>query len=422
MPYYLSGANVGSTHSGPMRSSSAEGSLPKATSAVFYVFGVVAVTPWNVLILTLPYLLDELGQSPLRLRLASWMSTTFNVLVLVGLWITTQQANSLRPTFSITIAISALVVTLLALGTLPFWSLSPNALFSVAVVGSSPLAGSISLFRTPVIAVASAFGPEAIGSFFSGTALVAVVISAGVFLAAYVSETDSQGRIGLFISILLSISVSLVSLIAYHVGIRSIQTFKEKFESASLERDSERERLLEAPRDVELDRNEGVWGTTRRNWDYNLAQTMIGAVTLAVFPTVTTHAVPIDLDWTPLTFNAFHFLVFNLGDLAGRTLVLARRSPVPASFLLVSISVPVLIALMFPFCLISSPGVIGDFGFLALVFTFGSITGHISSLGFVAVGRQKGSDGGNGTRVLQLWMFVGYTVGSVLSTWIERSL
>ncbi|QRW14163.1 Nucleoside transporter [Ceratobasidium sp. AG-Ba] len=408
MPSYLSTGNADRNSGVPTETLSGIHPLPNATKAIFYAFGVVAQIPWSgkfLFTLTLPYLLHELEGSPFKQKLASWATTTFTVFGLIGSWITTRQADSLHPTSGITLSISGLAVTLFAFGTLPFWSLPPDILFSLAIVGSLALTCLNSLFRTPVVAVATAFGPQAIASFFSGTALVGVVISAGVFLAACVSEPEAQGPTGLYLSTSLSLVVSLFSLAAFHVGIRPAHTFKERFEDSSLLRyHSEQARLLRAPPGTGLERSKGVWDTTRRNWDYNLAQTMTSITTLAVFPTVTTHVAPTNLRWTQLMFNAFHFLVVNLGVLAGCTLVLARRSPVSASSLLFSLAFPVTIALLLPFCNIRSPGIIGDFGFFTLVFMFALACGHLSSLGFVAVGAQKGSDGRNGTRVLQFWI------------------
>ncbi|KAG8706327.1 hypothetical protein FRC08_001135 [Ceratobasidium sp. 394] len=411
--------------------------LSVLTRIAFYLFGVVALVPWNALILDLPYLLNRLDGSPFQGNLGSWITISYTASGFIALAVATWLADKLRPTATITLSICLLSITLLVLATLPLWPVSSAALFASTVTGSVILACSASFFRTPVVAVATAFGPEAVASYFSGTALVAVVISAGVFAAAYLSNTAGihDGKPGTILAFTLSAFVSLSSLAAYHFGVRHTEVFRAKFKSRAEYAHPERDWLLQAQLRMVLAQGEGVWATTKRNWGYNLAQCWIFVVTLAVFPAITTLVVPITTSWTPLVFHTFHFLVYNLGDLAGRLLVSIHTTPIPPLFLFAYCTLQTLLVPLFLLCnttphlsghvllpttRLASPPLIGDIGFLALVFLFGLNSGYVSSLGFVSVGRKKGARARSGARVLQLWMFVGFVLGSAASFGVGR--
>ncbi|KAG8735667.1 hypothetical protein FRC10_010283 [Ceratobasidium sp. 414] len=392
-------------------------SLP--TRATFYLFGMVALIPWN----------------------GSWIAISFTASGFISLAVATWLADKLRPTATITLSICLLSITLLVLASLPLWRISSAVLFGITLTGSFILACSISFFRTPVVAVATAFGPEAVASYFSGSALVAVVISAGVFAAAYLSGTVgiNDGKAGTILAFTLSAAVSLSSLAAYHFGIRHTEAFRAKFKSRAEYTYPERDWLLQAQLRMVLAQGEGVWATTKRNWGYNLAQCWIFVVTLAVFPAITTHVVPRTGSWTPLVFNTFHLLVFNLGDLAGRLMVSIHTTPVPPLLLFAYCTFQTLLVPLFLLCnvtprlsppktgefllpmigLVSFP-LVGDIGFLGLVLLFGLNSGYVSSLGFVAVGRKKGARARSGARVLQLWMFIGCVLGSAASFEVGR--
>ncbi|KAG9092192.1 hypothetical protein FS749_015936, partial [Ceratobasidium sp. UAMH 11750] len=162
----------------------------------------------------------------------------------------------LRPTATITFSICLLSVTLLAPATLPLWPVSSTALLTTTVTGAC----SVSFFRTPLVAVATAFGPEAVASYFSGAALVAVVISAGVFAAAYLSNMAGihDGKAGTILAFTLSACVALSSLAAYHFGVRHTEVFRAKFKSRAEHAHPERDWLLQAQLRMVLAEVEGV--------------------------------------------------------------------------------------------------------------------------------------------------------------------
>lgn len=141
-----------------------------------------------------------------------------------------------------------------------------------------------------------------------------------------------------------------------------------------------------------------------------------------MFPTITTLVYPTNQNWKPLLFNTFHFLVYNIGDFTGRLLVslpLPNSLTNPTALLSYSLLRTLFIPL-FLFCNVHLPNsqtyistpLLGDIGFMVLLFMLALTNGHCSSLGFIAVG--KGAAGKSGARVLQLWMCAGFVVGSAV--------
>jgi hypothetical protein len=175
-----------------------------------------------------------------------------------------------------------LTTILLALATLPLWSPSSPALFTIVLVASSILASATAFYRTPIVAVATAFGPDAIAAFLSGTALVAVVISAGVFITTYVSgvQGDNGGKAGAILSFVLSVCTVLLSFAAYYFSVRHSDVYRNKFRPRAAYTDPERDRLLQQQLRMVLLQGEGVWATTKRNLGYNIAQCYVFVVTL----------------------------------------------------------------------------------------------------------------------------------------------
>ncbi|KAG8727960.1 hypothetical protein FRC12_022127 [Ceratobasidium sp. 428] len=243
----------------------------------------------------------------------------------------------------------------------------------------------------------------------------------------------------MIIAFALSIGACLLALAAYHSYIRPAQVFTSNFQPRSKFTRAESDWLVQAQLRMVLAQGEGVWATTKRNIGYNMAQCWVFAVMLAVYPAVTTRVVPTStcVSWTPLVFHAFHFLVFNLGDLVGRLLVSVHKRPISSAALLVHCILQTLLGPLFLLCNFSHPAstpitgssttttsiipslpiikipLLGDIEFLVLLFLFALNCGYTSSLGFIAVGSKKGARARTGARVLQLWMLVGTVLGSV---------
>jgi len=399
--------------------------LSALTRLAFYLFGVTILVPWNALILALPYLLTRLSGSHLDSNLGSWLSVSYTGSGFVALATATWLADKLKPTPCVIISTTSLVSGLLLLATLPFWSASPATILSAVIVLAVLLAISTAFFRTPIVELATSFGPDAIAAYFSGTALIAVFVSIGVFATVYISGIQgiNAGRTGFVLCFVFSAVVSLLCLVAY-MFLRRTDTFKRKFAPRKSGM-TERDRLLELQLRMVLAQGEGVWNTMKRNLGCNVAQLWVFVVTLAVFPAITTLVHPTNHNLSPLLFNTFHILMFNLGDLAGRLLVSIPLPPIlsrPTSLL----SYAFLRTFFIPLFLLSNvhlPGapsthLIGDIGFIALLFIFALTNGHCSSLGFIAVG--KGGAGKSGARVLQLWMYAGFVLGSAASFGVGR--
>ncbi|KAG8734733.1 hypothetical protein FRC12_018408 [Ceratobasidium sp. 428] len=414
-------------------------SLSIAAKAAFCSFGIVTLIPWNAaLIIGLPYLLDRQDGSPSQSNLGSWLGISYNASGLIALAIATWLADKLRPTPSIILSICLSASALFVLAIVSLQSISTTSQLAAALTGSIILASSTAFFRTPAIAIATAFGPEAITAYFSGTALVGVLISAGACVVACVSSAEGvhYEKSSMVIALALSIGVCLLPLAAYHSHIRPTQVFTANFKPRTKFTRAESDWLVQAQLRMVLAQGEGVWATTKRNLGYNMAQCWVFAVTLAVYPAITIRVVPASysVSWTPLVFHAFHFLVFNLGDLAGRLLVSFHKRPISSTILLIHCLLQTLFGPLFLLCNFSHPASstpitgpstiipslptikvpsLGDIQFLVLLFLFALNCGYTSSLGFIAVGSKKGARARTGARVLQLWMLVGTVLGSV---------
>lgn len=249
--------------------------------------------------------------------------------------------------------------------------------------------------------------------------MVAVIISAMVFLVAYISNSStlSDGKLGVTLSCSVCTMVSLASLAAFRFAVENTDTYKTKFKDRPKHTDLERDWLLRMHLQMVLVQGDGVWATTKRNWKYNVAQCWLYIATVAVFPAVTTRVESVDFRWAPLVFRAFHFLIFNCGDLFGRLFVSIYPISAPPYMLLAYSGLQTILASLFLFCNIHTQlsTRLADIPFLTLVFIFAFTSGYASSLGFVAVGRKRGARARSATRVLQLWMMVGYVLGGTLS-------
>ncbi|KAB5592332.1 Sorting nexin-25 [Ceratobasidium theobromae] len=400
--------------------------LPVGFKAAFYLFGIAVLLPWNAITLALPYILTELKGSSLELTFGSWLSLAYTAAAFAGLVLATVIGNKLPRTPSIILSAVFISTGFLLLCTIPYWPIyiSTQTLAAIVLTVSSGLAVATAFWRTPIIVIATDLGPDAISAFFSGTAFVAVVISAGTFITTYVSgiHGDNGSKTGAASCFFASATITLASLLAFLV-LRQTDIYKRKFSSTKDAHStvSERDRLLKQLR-VALLQGEGVWTTTKRYLGVNIAQFLIYLVTLAVFPSVTSLIVPIRHSWDPTLFKLFHFFVFNLGDFVGRLLV---SLPTPAALkrptvLLVYSILRILFIPLFFLCNISrgqwpshSTLWIGDIAFLGLLFCFAVTNGHSSSLGYLSLG--SGISSATGARVLQLWMCAGFVAGSALS-------
>lgn len=408
-------------------STAASSPRPSAISfklgAVFYLFGVIVLLPCNAVTLSLPYLLERMNGSVFETNFESWLNLTYTLAGFIALVVAVSVDEKVRPNLSVTISAFAMSVGFLLLGTLPFWPASASTVATITLTISTFLAASTAFFRTPIIVIATAFGPEAISAYFSGTALVAMVISGGTFIATYISGTQGNngGKIGAVTCFMVSAIVAiLLSLLAYQF-VRRTEIYRRKFASTKDVRSEspEQERLLRQLR-ISLVLGESMWTVSRRHLLRNLAQFYLFVVTLAVYPAITSLIVPVSRSWDPITFKTFHFFIFNLGDFVGR---LMASMPLPGMLKMASSQfiLALLRTLFIPLFLLCNTQLaptplspwVGDIGFLAVLFLFAVTNGYTSSLGYVSLG--SGASARSGARVLQLWMYAGLVVGNVAS-------
>ena len=143
----------------------------------------------------------------------------------------------------------------------------------------------------------------------------------------------------------------------------------------------------------------------KSNFQYELAVGYVFAVTLAVFPPITASIKPTSPSFHPLIFTAAHFLIFNVGDLAGRYLCAIPRLLVWSSRKLLLFSfIRTLFIPLFLMCNIQSPSDIpipdtllpdtlltadvpiinSDLLFFLILLVFGMSNGYVSSMCMIA--------------------------------------
>jgi equilibrative nucleoside transporter 1/2/3 len=153
----------------------------------------------------------------------------------------------------------------------------------------------------------------------------------------------------------------------------------------------------------------------------------------AVFPAITTSIQPTNPDTHPLLFSAVHFLVFNVGDFAGRYVCSFPRLLVWSAKRLLTFSLArILFIPLFLMCNLQLPSSTGtaspptinsDFLFMFLLFFFGMSSGYVSSLCLMAApslehnprlqGRRQDVD--VAATVASFCLVGGLALGSILS-------
>lgn len=289
-------------------------------------------------------------------------------------------------------------------------SSSPGVFFAFVLLNGIAQAAAGSYLQTSVVAIASLFGRPAMQAMMAGQAFVGVVVSgvqllssaasirAAGIAAAHAQDYDEGaaetraavlffGLSTVFLCFTLGAEAWLVRMPDYQAIASQLEQAKARGEENALDLKHEKGRILRV---------------AKKNFQYEFAVGYVFAVTLAVFPPITASIEPTSPSFHPLIFTAAHFLVFNVGDLAGRYLCAIPQLLVWSSRkLLLFSSIRTLFIPLFLMCNVQRPSIpsipgapipmatdgpfiSSDVLFFLILLLFGLSNGYISSMCMIA--------------------------------------
>lgn len=307
----------------------------------------------------------------------------------------------------------AILNLLLALTTLVV--LPPTLFFFFVIINGIAQAAAGSYMQCSLIAMVSLLGPPAMQPLISGQAAVGVLVSLVQFFssAAGVStnEVDNPNSRAatkaafIFFGVSTAFTVFSILMHSRLINTTEYRTIVVPFEKITdvISPEEEREALVGNGQTVISPKlKPDMLAVIKKNALYNFSVAYGFAVTLAVFPAITSfirsvHYPPTTLLTHPLIFAALHFLVFNIGDFLGRYLPLIPFFQIWDSrsqfYLSLSRTVFIPIFLACNFRSPSSPPgppeasvvIRSDLIFFLIMLLFGTSNGYINSLVLLAV-------------------------------------
>ncbi|KAJ1302076.1 hypothetical protein OPQ81_000909 [Rhizoctonia solani] len=398
------------------------------THFTFLTLGVSSLLPWNALIIALPFFLRKLEGTELHDTFASWMSFLFNGFGLLSIGLATWLGDQFIGPLTCILSMVALTLLFGFLTLVPFFELSAIAFFLIIIFVSAMLAAAGGLLQTATITLAPIHGSSAITSYMAGNALAAVGVSALQVFTAYTTDTielpgvDSASWSATICYATSTLLVTL-ALVSFHLLSSTSPEFKSNNSKGYSDLPiSETTRLLESALDSRLStpqRTNEARSYNRWGFGCSFAIFYAGVVTLGVFPAITTRVEPVNPRTNPLVFNALHFLVFNIADLIGRTMVSMELFPSGDMSLVVYSLLRTLFVPAFMVC--NAVGrwptlITSDLAYMLILFVFGITCGHLTTLALISASQDQDPEvSGRETRVAQFWMMSGYVVGGIAS-------
>ncbi|KLO09901.1 hypothetical protein SCHPADRAFT_999923 [Schizopora paradoxa] len=294
---------------------------------IYFTFGAAVLLPWNVLITAIPFFLSRLIGSDLRSTFSSYLSITFtlaNFAFLAHATATSQQSSPSRRT-QISAASLAILNLCLTFSTSIPSSASPFFAFVLLNAVAQACAGSY--LQTATVATASLFGSVAMQAMMAGQAFVGVVVSAVQLLSTMASvraasiyvDYDTKSAEARAAALFFGLSTFfLICTLFTHAWLVRLPEYRDVVVPIEQAKKTDDAAL---PGIVSASEEKGrILRVAKMNFEYEFAVAYVFIVTLAVFPPITTSIMPTSPSFNPLIFNALHFLLFNVGDLAGRYL------------------------------------------------------------------------------------------------------
>jgi equilibrative nucleoside transporter 1/2/3 len=136
-----------------------------------------------------------------------------------------------------------------------------------------------------------------------------------------------------------------------------------------------------------------VFRVLKENFIFMFSVSYVFVVTLAVFPATTVTVRPTNSNVHPMLFTAVHFLIYNVGDLAGRyscsfsRLIVWSAEKILAMSLLRTLFIPLILLcnIQRPTATLPIPPIISsDIAFMLILLALGYTNGYISTLGLIA--------------------------------------
>ncbi|KAG8762659.1 hypothetical protein FRC12_008932 [Ceratobasidium sp. 428] len=422
-----------------------DASAMKAGSSVFIqmtfvALGVSTLLPWNAIVTVLPFFLNRLRGTPLHDSFASWLSLIFNGVGLLAIGVAACAGDRFTRPSSFSISILILIWLFAFLAIIPYLTFSPPAFFTVALSTSSLLAAAAGFLQTSTITLAPKYGSGAITSYMAGSALSAVGVSVLQVATAYTSagitfpDIDSASW-SATICFMTSTMILVLTLVSFRaLGIENSQFDEPKtYKGFEIEEPpSERTQLLRRRSQSVLRTPQDQitqMGSPSTYDSCNFAIFYAGIITLCLFPAITTTIEPVNARIDPLLFNAIHFLVFNVADLAGRFLVsVPFLSPSSGPSLAIYSLLRTIFVPFFLKCNVdgssTSAVITSDVTYLLGLFFLGLTHGHCSTLSLVASASEAedGKQRGRATRLTQFWMMAGIVAGGGASFGVRALL
>ncbi|KAI0356513.1 hypothetical protein OH77DRAFT_1423442 [Trametes cingulata] len=398
-----------------------------------------------------PYFLSRLGGTSLKGTFSSYLSVTFTIANFGFLAHATATAKKASNTRRSLFSLGFLAVLCLLLTISTYMHPAPGGFFAFVLLNAVGQAAAGSYLQTAVVAVASLFGPVAMQAVMSGQAAVAVAISGVQVMSAAASvrgtsptevvasaEPEEQSA---FIFFGLS-TIFLVVCVAVHSWLVSLPAYKTVVSRASSHgrhgTQEENGLLEEDASDPDshayrkVDEKHHVIRIAKTNTVFNVAVAYVFVVTLAVFPPITVSVLPTNPSVHALIFSAVHFLMFNIGDFAGRSICSLPSFHVWSARRLLTLSLlRTLFIPLFLMCNVqwasastsSGPIISSDIIFMTIVLFFGLTNGYVSSMCMMAAPslahnpRLKGKveDVDVAATVASFCLVGGLAMGSVLS-------
>jgi equilibrative nucleoside transporter 1/2/3 len=357
------------------------------------------------------------------------------------------------------------LTTLLTLST--FFQVTRGLFFAFVLLNGALQAAAGAYLQTSVIAVASLFGPLPVQAMMSGQAAVSVVVSgvqvlsAAAFLGRQSGESVASFDIALAsaeeqtASTFFAFSTFfLILCVAAHAWLVRLPIYKSV--AAPLEQHKNISNSTSGARNPSSNGNATILRLAKANLTYEVAVAYVFVVTIvselfstckrltnlpwllkAVFPPITNSIQPANPNIHPLLFSAIHFLVFGIGDLAGRYLCIFPRLLVWSANRLLTMSISrTLFIMLFLMCNVQRPSssvhsytiINSDVLYMLILLAFGMSNGYVTSMCMISVSSLEHNPHLKGRRedvdvaaTVATFCLVGGIVGGSLASFAVRA-
>ncbi|ORX53550.1 hypothetical protein DM01DRAFT_1336097 [Hesseltinella vesiculosa] len=367
---------------------------------IFFLYGIAMLLPWNVFITASDYFShrfeNTLYQDTFQSYFSSYFTTTNLVCFVFLIWRQSTKAptsDAVYPIVLNTLVFAAMTLSVMTdMQGLDYFRL---------VLGLLVLTGATtSVYQAAVFAEASRFPPQYIQAVMSGQGVAGVAVAVSSLVSALASTKTSPQA-----SAMMYFVSALVITVAALVGrvIVQQQPFYQYYVGRDTKQVSSSDVTLENEDDTLSSDSASImdtWTMIRRSKVMTLTVAYVFAITLMVFPAITslvksTQPPPRSRWFQDDMFVAVHFVLFNLGDWIGRFLPMwpALRVLKPKPLLLMSLARTAFLPL-FVGCNVvvdhrqAELWINSDLLYFVIVLVFSISNGYVGSLAMMAAPAQ----------------------------------